>query len=124
MKEYNYKKITQLMKQARKEYNYTQEQVAKDLNCTPAFISNVENNRAKLNLRILSYYSHAFKVPLESFLDPHPVETQRDYVVLHFDKEEELNKELLDVFKSYSIEERKKIIEIIKYWNSDSSKPL
>ena len=124
MEEYNYKKITQLMKQARKEYNYTQEQVAKDLNCTPAFISNVENNRAKLNLRILRYYSHAFKVPLESFLDPHPVETQRDYVVLHIDKEEELNKELLDVFKRYSIEERKKIIEIIKYWNSDSSKPL
>lgn len=124
MKELDYEKITQLMKQARKEYSYTQEQVANDLSCTPAFISNVENNRAKLNLRILSYYSQVFKVPLESFLDSKPVEGLIDTNAVLSKEEEELNEELIEIFKSYSIQDRKKIIEILKFWNSHSSKHL
>lgn len=120
MKEPDYKKITQVMKQARKENNYTQEQVANDLDCTPAFISNVENNRAKLNLRILSYYSQIFKIPMESLLAEHP-ESLKDTPIILPSEEEQLEKELLKIFKTYSAQERKKIIEMLKFWKSDSS---
>ena len=53
MNEVDFSKVGLKMKQLRSERGITQEQVAKDLNCTVPFVSNVENNRAKLNLRVL-----------------------------------------------------------------------
>ena len=58
MNEVDFSKVGLKMKQLRSERGITQEQVAKDLNCTVPFVSNVENNRAKLNLRVLLYYSN------------------------------------------------------------------
>ena len=55
--------------QLRSERGITQEQVAKDLNCTVPFVSNVENNRAKLNLRVLLYYSKLCNVSVDTILD-------------------------------------------------------
>ncbi len=51
----------------------TQEQVAKDLNCTVPFVSNVENNRAKLNLRVLLYYSKLATYPWILFWMPEKI---------------------------------------------------
>ena len=71
MNEVDFSKVGLKMKQLRSERGITQEQVAKDLNCTVPFVSNVENNRAKLNLRVLLYYSklcNVFWMPEEIFL--------------------------------------------------------
>lgn len=57
MSELDFSKVGLKMKQLRVEQGYTQEMVAEDLDCTVAFVSNLENNRAKLNLRVLLYYS-------------------------------------------------------------------
>ena len=57
MNEVDFSKVGLKMKQLRSERGITQEQVAKDLNCTVPFVSNVKNNRAELNLRVLLYYS-------------------------------------------------------------------
>ena len=46
MNEVDFSKVGLKMKQLRSERGITQEQVAKDLNCTVPFVSNVENNRA------------------------------------------------------------------------------
>ena len=53
MSELDFAKVGLKMKQLRVEQGYTQEMVAEDLKCTVAFVSNLENNRAKLNLRVL-----------------------------------------------------------------------
>ena len=71
MNEVDFSKVGLKMKQLRSERGITQEQVAKDLNCTVPFVSNVENNRAKLNLRVLSSATYPwilFWMPEEIFL--------------------------------------------------------
>ena len=69
MNEVDFSKVGLKMKQLRSERGITQEQVAKDLNCTVPFVSNVENNRAKLNLRVLLYYSKLCNVSVDTILD-------------------------------------------------------
>ena len=127
MQELDYAKITQHMKQARKEANYTQEQIATDLNCTPAYISNVENNRVKLNLRLLSYYSKICCVPLADFLESGlsepaaPASSPATRETDNSEESERINKELLEVLQTFTIEERKKLIDMLKIWKSDVS---
>ena len=73
MNEVDFSKVGLKMKQLRSERGITQEQVAKDLNCTVPFVSNVENNRAKLNLRVLLYYSSSATYPWILFWMPEEI---------------------------------------------------
>ncbi len=70
MSELDFSKVGLKMKQLRVEQGYTQEMVAEDLDCTVAFVSNLENNRAKLNLRVLLYYSKLCNVTIDEILEP------------------------------------------------------
>ena len=45
------------VKKLRQEMNLTQAEVADALHVTPGYISNVENNRTAMSLRILIYYA-------------------------------------------------------------------
>ena len=69
MEQYDFKKIGLELRRLRTEHACTQEQIADELGCTVAFISNVENNRAKLNLRVLTYYAKLFHVSVDSILN-------------------------------------------------------
>lgn len=111
MEDINFEKVTQCMKQIRKERHITQEQIAKALNCTVAFVSNVENNRAKLNLRMLSQYSEICNVPMERFL----IAGAPEY---HASDAEEviLDQKLIDLFHTQSIENRRKIVQCLEVW--------
>lgn len=55
MKESN--ALAQKVKQLRISNNLTQSDVAKELNVSPGFISNVENGRTAMSLRLLIYYA-------------------------------------------------------------------
>lgn len=66
--EINYKLVGQRMQQLRKSRNITQEQIADSLNTTVAFISNIENNRTKMNLRVLTYYATLLNVSVDYLL--------------------------------------------------------
>ena len=101
------------MKQLRSERGITQEQVAKDLNCTVPFVSNVENNRAKLNLRVLLYYSKLCNVSVDTILD-----AGRDLPPLD-EKERQLNDEVLNVFRGFSVAEKEKIIKMLRIWQGE-----
>ena len=68
MEELDYKKIGLKMKEVRVRNHIRQERIAKDLDCTIAFVSNVENNRTKLNLRTLAYYSKLCNTPIDVFI--------------------------------------------------------
>ena len=98
------------MKQLTSERGITQEQVAKDLNCTVPFVSNVEDNRAKLNLRVLLYYSKLCNVSVDTILD-----AGRDLPPLD-EKERQLNDEVLNVFRGFSVAEKEKIIKMLRIW--------
>ena len=83
--EINYKLVGQRMQQLRKANNITQEQIADSLNTTVAFISNIENNRTKMNLRVLTYYASVLNVSVDYLLGktanenkPSPVPVQNE----------------------------------------------
>ena len=109
MNEVDFSKVGLKMKQLRSERGITQEQVAKDLNCTVPFVSNVENNRAKLNLRVL-LYSKLCNVSVDTILD-----AGRDLPPLD-EKERQLNDEVLNVFRGFSVAEKEKIIKMLRIW--------
>ena len=109
MNEVDFSKVGLKMKQLRSERGITQEQ-AKDLNCTVPFVSNVENNRAKLNLRVLLYYSKLCNVSVDTILD-----AGRDLPPLD-EKERQLNDEVLNVFRGFSVAEKEKIIKMLRIW--------
>ena len=106
MNEVDFSKVGLKMKQLRSE----RDQVAKDLNCTVPFVSNVENNRAKLNLRVLLYYSKLCNVSVDTILD-----AGRDLPPLD-EKERQLNDEVLNVFRGFSVAEKEKIIKMLRIW--------
>lgn len=116
MKEINYKEITRRMKEARVNANFTQDQFAKDLDCTPAYISNIEHNRTNLNLRTLIYYSRTCKVPVQYFLaseavDNDSAEDQGENISI---QEVQVNKELSALLQSFTVSEREKIVDMLK----------
>ena len=46
----------------------TQSQVASELEVTPGYISNVENGRTAMSLRLLTYYAKLMNVSLDSLV--------------------------------------------------------
>ena len=65
MYQIDYTNVGKRMKTLRKQAGYTQEQIADALDVTVAFISNIENDRVKMNLRVLSYYAKLLNVSID-----------------------------------------------------------
>ena len=59
MNQIDYENLGSRMKELRIKMKLTQAEVAKALNVTPGYISNVENNRTAMSLRILIYLCKA-----------------------------------------------------------------
>lgn len=109
MDQYNFEKIGLELKRLRTEHSCTQEQIAEELGCTVAFVSNVENNRAKLNLRVLTYYANLFHVTVDSILNAGQdhAECQNSSSVR--------DAQALDILHQFSPENQDKIINILRY---------
>ena len=74
------------VKKLRQEMNLTQAEVADALHVTPEYISNVENNRTAMSLRILIYYAKLMNTTLDSLvgsLEPAYKENALDNEVMH-----------------------------------------
>lgn len=70
-----------LVKKLRIKSGLTQNQVAESLGVTPGYISNVENNRTAMSLRVLTYYARLVGCSLDSLvgeLEPEYSETALD----------------------------------------------
>ena len=70
-----------LIKNLRLQNGLTQNQVAESLGVTPGYISNVENNRTAMSLRMLTYYARLVGRSLDSLvgeLEPEYTETALD----------------------------------------------
>lgn len=108
----DYAKVGKKLQQLRLEQGLTQEQIANDLNCTIAFVSNIENNRTKINLRVLLYYANLCDVTIDSILNAGI--DQNDATP----EEVTLNEQMLRLFKTFDVEDRKKIIKTLKIWKN------
>lgn len=97
-----------LIKKLRIEHNLTQNQVAESLGVTPGYISNVENNRTAMSLRILTYYAKLVGCSLDSLvgdLEPEYTETA-------------LDRELYEAIIPLDIETKEKLLKTIEIWKN------
>ncbi len=107
--QYNFEKIGMELKRLRTEHSYTQEQIAGDLGCTVSFVSNIENNRAKLNLRILMYYARLCNVTIDSILNAGQNEDRQQ------DISETRDAEALNILHQFPPDRQEQIIRVLKY---------
>ena len=84
----------------------TQGEVAGELNVTPGYISNVENGRTAMSLRILIYYAKLMGITLDELVG----NLESDYKITALDNA------LLSELKNLSTSEKEKLLETIKLW--------
>ncbi len=85
----------------------TQGQVAEELDVTPGYISNVENGRTAMSLRILTYYAKLTGVSLDELvgnLDP-------DY------KRSALDNAIIKEIGKMDESSKEKLLKTLKIWN-------
>ena len=102
----NYESLGGKIKELRISMDLTQAQVAEALNVTPGYISNVENNRTAISLRILIYYAKLMNITLDSLVGR--VEPEYENTAL--------DNELIGLIKHMSDENKLKLINTIKIW--------
>lgn len=103
----DYESLGGKIKELRISMDLTQAQVAEALNVTPGYISNVENNRTAMSLRILIYYAKLMNITLDSLVGR--VEPEYENTAL--------DNELMQLIRDMSDENKLKLIKTIKLWN-------
>ena len=94
------------VKKLRISHGLTQEDVAKALDVTPGYISNVENGRNLMTLRMLSYYAELTGVSL-------------DYLAGSVDKTYQntaLDNEITSILNKLNSEQKENFISTLRLW--------
>ena len=94
------------IKELRIKMKLTQADVAKALNVTPGYISNVENNRTAMSLRILIYYAKLMNISLDSLVG----QLEPEY------EASALDNELMSLISGLSDDSKQKLIKTLKIW--------
>ncbi len=87
----------------------TQNQVASELKVTPGYISNVENGRTAMSLRLLIYYAKLMGISLDALVG----KLEPDY------KQNAINRELLEEISKMSLDAQDKLLKTLKLWNNN-----
>ena len=95
-----------MIKELRIKNGLTQNQVAESLGVTPGYISNVENNRTAMSLRILTYYARLVGCSLDSLVG----ELEPEY------SETALDRELYQAIIKLDFKTKEKILKTIELW--------
>ena len=95
-----------LIKNLRIQNGLTQNQVAEALGVTPGYISNVENGRTAMSLRILTYYARLVGCSLDSLVG----ELEPDYA------ETALDRELYQAIVKLDMKTKEKLLKTIELW--------
>lgn len=96
------------IKELRIQMKLTQAEVAQALNVTPGYISNVENNRTAMSLRILMYYAKLMNISLDSLIG----RVEPEY------RKTALDNELLELISKMDDSQKSKLIKTLKIWKS------
>ena len=86
----------------------TQNQVAKELEVTPGYISNVENGRTAMSLRMLIYYSKLMGITLDELVG----DIEPEY------KATSIDNALMAEIKTLNTKGKEKLLKTIKIWNT------
>ena len=95
-----------LIKNLRIKNGLTQNQVAEELGVTPGYISNVENGRTAMSLRILTYYARLVGCSLDSLVG----ELEPDY------SETALDRALYEAIVKLDTSTKEKLLKTIELW--------
>ncbi len=109
MNQIDYENLGTRMKELRIKMKLTQAEVAKALNVTPGYISNVENNRTAMSLRILIYYARLLNISLDSLIG----RIDSEY------RETALDREISEMVHKMEIPEKQKLLKTIKVWMNE-----
>lgn len=101
---FDFEDLGRKVKELRIKNGLTQNQVASELHVTPGYISNVENNRTAMSLRVLSYYAKLTGITLDSLVG----KIEPEY------RTTALDNELLSIISRYSDEKKQKILDILR----------
>ena len=96
-----------MIKELRIQNGLTQNQVAEALGVTPGYISNVENNRTAMSLRILMYYARLIGCSLDSLVG----ELEPEY------SETALDRKLYNVILTLDHDTKEKLLATIELWS-------
>ena len=97
-----------LVKNLRIKNGLTQNQVAESLGVTPGYISNVENNRTAMSLRMLTYYARLVGCSLDSLVG----ELEPEYA------ETALDRSLYEAIVKLDTDQKEKLLKTIEIWNA------
>ena len=97
----------EMIKSYRISLGLTQGQVAEELEVTPGYISNVENGRTTMSLRILMYYAKLMGVTLDELVG----NLEHDY------KASSLDNSLLKEISKLDKTSKEKLLKTLKIWN-------
>ena len=95
-----------LVKSLRQKMGLTQNQVAESLGVTPGYISNVENNRTAMSLRILTYYARLIGCSLDALVG----ELDSAYY------ETALDRKLYQTILKLDIDTKEKLLKTLEIW--------
>ncbi len=95
-----------LVKSLRQKMGLTQNQVAESLGVTPGYISNVENNRTAMSLRILTYYARLIGCSLDALIG----ELDSEY------SETALDRKLYQTILKLDIDAKEKLLKTLEIW--------
>ena len=95
-----------LVKSLRQKMGLTQNQVAESLGVTPGYISNVENNRTAMSLRILTYYARLIGCSLDALVG----ELDSEY------SETALDRKLYQTILKLDIDTTEKLLKTLEIW--------
>jgi len=84
----------------------TQNQIASELDVTPGYISNVENGRTAMSLRMLIYYSKLMGITLDELVG----NLEPDY------KKSATDNALWAIIQTLDENQKEKLLETIKIW--------
>lgn len=95
-----------LIKDLRIQNGLTQNQVAESLGVTPGYISNVENNRTAMSLRVLTYYARLVGCSLDSLVG----DLEPDYA------ETALDRQLYEAIIKLDMATKEKLLKTLEIW--------
>ena len=95
-----------MIKDLRIQNGLTQNQVAESLGVTPGYISNVENNRTAMSLRILMYYARLMGCSLDSLVG----DLEMEY------SETALDRKLYEAILKLDTKTREKLLKTLEIW--------
>lgn len=107
MENIDFAKVGLKMKELRNELGISQQTIANDIGATVAFVSNIENNKVKMNLRMVVYYAAMCNVPIDVLIDAGRKNKR-------YTEGQAIDSQIMDTLQQFSVEEKHKILQMLQ----------